>query len=92
MAAPRSPSTGHGFFKDFTIKDGNIIENHGGHGEMSTEVKVHQVVWLADTGKILPRAYSFTIKTRRQRTVGQEPGIVDRDRPRLAAHLVAAVA
>ncbi len=54
--------TGHGFFKDFTIKDGNIIENHGGHGEMSSEVKVHQVVWLADTGKVLPRAYSFTIK------------------------------
>lgn len=54
--------TGHGFFKDFTIKDGTIIENHGGHGEMSSEVKVHQVVWLADTGKILPRAYSFTIK------------------------------
>ena len=53
---------GHGFFKDFTIKDGNIIENHGGHGEMSSEVKVHQVVWLADSGKILPRAYSFTIK------------------------------
>ena len=53
---------GHAFFKDFTIKDGNIIENHGGHGEMSSEVKVHQVVWLADSGKILPRAYSFTIK------------------------------
>jgi hypothetical protein len=54
---------GHGFFKDFTIKDGNIIENHGGHGAMSSEVKVHQVVWLADSGKILPRAYSFTIKS-----------------------------
>ena len=60
--ARRSRSTGHGFFKDFTVKDGNIIENHGGHGEMSTEVKVQQVVWLADTGKTLPRAYSFTIK------------------------------
>ena len=47
--------TGHGFFKDFTIKDGNIVENHGGHGEMSTEVKVKQVVWLADSGKTLPR-------------------------------------
>ena len=29
---------------------------------MSTEVKVQQVVWLAESGKILPRAYSFTIK------------------------------
>jgi hypothetical protein len=54
--------TGHGFFKDFTVKDGNIIENHGGHGDMASEVKVHQVVWLTDSGKTLPRAYSFTIK------------------------------
>jgi hypothetical protein len=53
---------GHGFFKDFTVKDGNIVENHGGHGEMSSEVKVQQVVWLADCGKTIPRAYSFTIK------------------------------
>jgi hypothetical protein len=55
--------TGHGFFKDFTIKDGNIVANHGGHGEMSSEVKVQQIVWLAESGKTLPRAYSFTIKT-----------------------------
>jgi hypothetical protein len=54
--------TGHGFFRDFTVKDGNIIENHGGHGEMSTEVKVQQVVWLAGSGKTIPRGYSFTIK------------------------------
>jgi hypothetical protein len=54
---------GHGFFKDFTVKDGNIIENHGGHGEMSSEVHVQQIVWLAESGKTLPRAYSFTIKT-----------------------------
>jgi hypothetical protein len=54
--------TGHVFFKDFTIKDGNIIENHGGHNDMSTEVKVQQVVWLAESGKTLPRAYSFAIK------------------------------
>jgi hypothetical protein len=53
---------GHAFFKDFTVKDGTIIENHGGHGEMSSEVKVQQVVWVADTGKLLPRAYSFSIK------------------------------
>jgi Protein of unknown function (DUF3386) len=53
---------GHGFFKDFTVKDGHIIENHGGHGEMSTEVKVRQVVWLAESGKTLPRLYAFTIK------------------------------
>lgn len=55
--------TGHSFFKDFTVKDGNIIENHGGHGDMASEVKVHQIVWLTDSGKTLPRAYSFTIKT-----------------------------
>jgi hypothetical protein len=55
--------SGHGFFKDFTIKDGNIIENHGGHGEMSSEVSVHQVVWMAESGKTLPREYSFKIKT-----------------------------
>jgi Protein of unknown function (DUF3386) len=55
--------SGHGFFKDFTVKDGTIVENHGGHGEMSSEVKVHQVVWLAECGKTLPRAYSFKIKT-----------------------------
>jgi hypothetical protein len=54
---------GHGFFKDFTVKDGNIVENHGGHGEMSSEVKVQQVVWLAESGKTLPRAYAFTVKT-----------------------------
>jgi hypothetical protein len=53
---------GHGFFKDFTVKDGHIIENHGGHGEMSTEVRVSQVVWLADSGRTIPRAYAFTIK------------------------------
>ena len=55
--------TGHGFFKDFTVKDGNIVENHGAHGEMSSEVKVQQIVWLAESGKALPRAYAFTIKT-----------------------------
>jgi hypothetical protein len=55
--------SGHGFFKDFTVKDGNIIENHGGRGEMSSEVIVHQVVWMAECGKTLPRAYAFKIKT-----------------------------
>ena len=55
--------SGHGFFKDFTVKDGQIIENHGGHGAMSSEVKVRQVVWMADSGKTLPREYAFTIKT-----------------------------
>ena len=29
---------------------------------MSSEVKVQQIVWLADSGKTLPRAYAFTIK------------------------------
>jgi hypothetical protein len=55
--------SGHGFFKDFTVKDGQIIENHGGHGDMSSEVKVRQVVWMADSGKTLPREYAFTIRT-----------------------------
>jgi hypothetical protein len=54
---------GHGFFKDFTVKDGNIVENHGGQGQMASEVKVQQIVWLAESGKTLPRAYSFTVKT-----------------------------
>jgi hypothetical protein len=55
--------SGHGFFKDFTVKDGNIVENHGGHGTMSSEVKVRQVVWMAESGKTIPREYAFTIKT-----------------------------
>ena len=53
---------GHAFFKDFTIKDGNITENHGGHGDMTSEVTVDQVVLLVDSGKLLPRSYSFSIK------------------------------
>jgi hypothetical protein len=63
--------SGHAFFKDFTVKDGHLIENHGGHGEMSSEVKVHQVTWMADTGKTLPRQYSFTIKTGAQEQTGK---------------------
>jgi Protein of unknown function (DUF3386) len=55
--------SGHGFFKDFTVKDGHFIENHGGHGAMSSEVTVRQVVWMADSGKTLPREYAFRIKT-----------------------------
>jgi hypothetical protein len=55
--------SGHSFFKDFTVKDGNIIENHGGRSEMSSEVSVGQVVWMAESGKTLPREYSFKIKT-----------------------------
>jgi hypothetical protein len=55
--------TGHGFFKDFTVKDGTIVENHGGHGAMSSEVRVRQVVWMADSGKTIPREYAFSIKT-----------------------------
>jgi len=54
---------GHRFFKDFTVKDGNIVENHGAQGEMSSEVKVQHIVWMAESGKTLPRAYAFTIKT-----------------------------
>jgi hypothetical protein len=62
--------SGHGFFKDFTVKDGHIIENHGGHGEMSTEVSVRQVVWMAESGKTLPREYAFRIKTGEREEIG----------------------
>ena len=62
--------SGHGFFKDFTVKDGHIIENHGGHGAMSTEVSVRQVVWMAGSGKTLPREYAFKIKTGDQEQTG----------------------
>jgi hypothetical protein len=55
--------SGHGFFRDFTVKDGHLVENHGGHGDMSSQVKVHQIVWMADMGKTLPREYSFTLKS-----------------------------
>ena len=30
---------------------------------MSSEVTVHQVVWMAGSGQTLPREYSFKIKT-----------------------------
>ena len=63
--------SGHPFFKDFTVKDGNIVENHGSRGEMSSEVKVHQVVWIADSGKTLPREYAFKIKTGSGEQTGQ---------------------
>ncbi len=63
--------SGHGFFRDFTVKDGNFIENHGGHGEMSSEVTVHQVVWMADCGKTLPREYAFKIKTGDHEEIGK---------------------
>ncbi len=63
--------SGHGFFKDFTVKEGNIVENHGNRGEMSSEVKVHQVVWIADSGKTLPREYGFKINTGNGEHTGQ---------------------
>src|SRR5271166_1968427 len=63
--------SGHGFFKDFTVKDGNIIENHGTRGEMSSEVKVRQVIWIADSGKTLPREYAFKIRTGNGEQKGQ---------------------
>ena len=63
--------SGHGFFKDFTVKDGNIVENHGERGEMASEVKVHQIVWIAASGKTLPREYSFKIKTGSGEHTGQ---------------------
>jgi hypothetical protein len=54
--------SGHGFFKDATIKDGNVIENHGGHGDVASEVRVHQVVLLVESGKVLPREHEAIIK------------------------------
>lgn len=63
--------TGHSFFKDFTVKDGNIVENHGSRGEMSSEVTVHQVVWIANSGKTLPREYAFKIRTGQSEQTGQ---------------------
>jgi hypothetical protein len=30
---------------------------------MSSEVRVRQVVWMADSGKTIPREYAFSIKT-----------------------------
>jgi len=63
--------SGHAFFKDFTVKDGNIVENHGCRDEMSSEVKVHQVSWIADSGKTLPRKYAFKIKMRNGEETGQ---------------------
>lgn len=63
--------SGHGFFKDFTVKDGQIIENHGGHGAMSSEVSVRQVVWMAESGKTLPREYAFKIKTGEHEETGK---------------------
>jgi hypothetical protein len=62
--------SGHGFFKDFTVKDGHIIENHGGHGAISSEVTVRQVVWMADSSKTLPREYAFRIKTGEREEAG----------------------
>jgi Protein of unknown function (DUF3386) len=63
--------SGHGFFKDFTVKDNNIVENHGNRGEISSEVKVYQVVWIADSGKTLPREYGFKIRTGNGEQTGQ---------------------
>ncbi len=71
MEARKSRLAGHSFFKDFTVKDGNIIENHGERGDMASEVKVHQVVWFAESGKTLPREYAFKIKTNGTEHAGQ---------------------
>jgi Protein of unknown function (DUF3386) len=63
--------SGHGFFKDFTVKDGNIVENHGDRGNMSSEVTVRQVGWIADSSKTLPREYAFKIRTGNGEQTGQ---------------------
>ena len=57
-------------------KDGNIVENHGGHGEMSTEVKVQQIASGRRLRQDLPRGVFLHDQERRQRTVGQERGIL----------------
>jgi len=55
--------TGHGFFKDFTVKDGFIVQNHGGAGGFESEVNVHQVAWIAELGMTVPKESSATITT-----------------------------
>ncbi len=55
--------TGHGFFTDFTVKDGFIVQNHGGAGGFKSEVNVHQVAWVAELGKTVPKESSATIIT-----------------------------
>ena len=47
------------------------MENHGERGEMASEVKVHQIVWIAASGKTLPREYSFKIKMGNGEHTGQ---------------------
>ena len=42
---------------------------------------------LVESGKTLPRAYTFTIKTGDKRTIGQERGMLERGRRRLAPRL-----
>lgn len=53
--------TGHSFFKDFTVKDGFIVQNHGGVGGFLSEVNVHQLTWIAELGKTVPKESSATI-------------------------------
>ena len=55
--------SGHRFFSDFTVKDGFIIQNHGGAGGFQSEVNVHQVAWIAELGKTVPKESSATIIT-----------------------------
>jgi len=55
--------TGHRFFKDFTVKDGFIVQNHGGAGGFESEVNVHQVAWIAELGKTVPKESYATIIT-----------------------------
>ena len=47
--------TGHSIFKDFTVKDGFIVQNHTGGPGFETEVNVEQVAWVAELGKTVPK-------------------------------------
>lgn len=69
--------SGHAFFTDFTVKDGHIVENHGASaamGMISSEVSVRQVVWMADSGKTLPREYTFRVTRKAGERTVEETG------------------
>lgn len=47
--------TGHSIFRDFTVKDGFIVQNHTGGPGFETETNVEQVAWVAELGKTVPK-------------------------------------
>ncbi len=55
--------TGHPVFRDFTVKDGFIVQNHTGAPGFETEVNVEQVAWIAELGKTVPKELLAKIVT-----------------------------